>query len=171
MPNLTGRHTRHVLLQDGDWAWTGQSRIVLLAAQLIFHPAGRCLDPHHAVDYIAKSVSNLRATGDRSSQLECVRRLNPEGYRLPHVRFTSALSRFFPDLRDESFAAETVSELVLAVEARHPGLADYLVDEQGALRKHVNVFVGSRMIRDRENLSDPLSDDVEVCIFQALSGG
>jgi molybdopterin converting factor small subunit len=48
---------------------------------------------------------------------------------------------------------------------------DYLVDERGRLRKHVNIFIGDAMVRDRAALSDPIADDAEVFIFQALSGG
>ena len=90
---------------------------------------------------------------------------------MPHVRFTSALQRFFPTLVDGHFEGKTVADVLTQVEKRFPGLSDYLTDERGALRKHVNVFIGTRMIQDRTRLSDGLADDAEVCIFQALSGG
>lgn len=67
--------------------------------------------------------------------------------------------------------ATTVAEVVSAIEALHPGLADYLIDERGALRKHVNIFVGDTLIRDRKQLSDVVADDAEVFVLQALSGG
>lgn len=90
---------------------------------------------------------------------------------MAHVRFTSALNRFFPNLKDEQFEAASVADLIRAVDQKHPGLADYLVDERGALRKHVNVFIGDRLVTDREALKDEIDDDSRVCIFQALSGG
>jgi len=90
---------------------------------------------------------------------------------LPHVRFTSALKRFFPALEDDHFEGCTITEVLAQIEKRYPGMSDYLTDERGALRKHVNVFVGNRMINDRTALTDDLEDDSEVCIFQALSGG
>ena len=90
---------------------------------------------------------------------------------MPHVRFTSALQRFFPALEDGDFEGVTVAEILVQIEKRYPGMSDYLMDERGALRKHVNVFVSNRMIQDRTALSDVLADDAEMCIFQALSGG
>ena len=90
---------------------------------------------------------------------------------MAHVRFTSALNRFFPKLEDEHFEAASVAELIQAVDQKHPGLADYLVDERGALRKHVNVFIGDRLVSDRVDLKDEINKDSRVCIFQALSGG
>lgn len=65
----------------------------------------------------------------------------------------------------------TVSQLLDGVEEAHPGLKDYIVDETGALRKHVNIFIGNDMVNDRERLSDQLTDKDEVYIMQALSGG
>lgn len=90
---------------------------------------------------------------------------------MPYVRFTSALNRFFPDLKAGSFEGSSVAEVVAALDERYPGLTDYIVDERGALRRHVNIFVGNSMVRDRSSLSDSLSNDAEVYIFQALSGG
>jgi molybdopterin converting factor small subunit len=91
---------------------------------------------------------------------------------MPHVKFTSHLQRFFPDL-DASAAipGATVAEVVAALDRRYPGLAAYIVDERGALRKHVNIFVGQTLIHDRQTLQDAVADNDQVYIFQALSGG
>lgn len=93
---------------------------------------------------------------------------------MPRVQFTRHLFRFFPALAaagEIQVAGETVAEVVAALDRRFPGLAGYIVDERGSLRKHVNIFVGSEFIRDRERLLDPVEPDSEVSIFQALSGG
>jgi len=90
---------------------------------------------------------------------------------MPLVRFTPHLRRFFPDLDDVEVEGETVAEVVRALEALHPGLAAYLVDEHGALRPHVNVFVGERAIRDRRALGDALTPTTQLFVLQALSGG
>ncbi|MBN1965577.1 MAG: MoaD/ThiS family protein [Anaerolineae bacterium] len=91
---------------------------------------------------------------------------------MPSVKFTKHLKRFFPDLRAvEAVEARTAAEVVAALEARHPGLGSYIVDERGALRQHVNIFIGDALIFDRERLSDPVGPDDRVYIFQALSGG
>ncbi|HEX9922160.1 MAG TPA: MoaD/ThiS family protein [Anaerolineae bacterium] len=90
---------------------------------------------------------------------------------MPYVKFTSHLRRFFPDLGEGDVAGRTVAEVVEALDEHYPGLAGYLVDERGALRRHVNIFVGNQLIRDREQLQDPVAADDKVFIFQALSGG
>jgi hypothetical protein len=87
------------------------------------------------------------------------------------VSFTRHLQRFFPALESCEVPGATVRELIDELERRHPGLANYLVDETGRLRRHVNVFVGEEPIRDRATLSDPLAPESRVFILQALSGG
>ena len=90
---------------------------------------------------------------------------------MPKVRFTSNLKRFYPNLGEMNIEQPTVSQLLDSVEEVHPGLKDYIVDETGALRKHVNIFIGNDMVTDRDALSDALSEKDEVYIMQALSGG
>jgi hypothetical protein len=90
---------------------------------------------------------------------------------MPRVQFSDHLQRFFPDLVEEEVAGATVAEVVLALEERRPGLSAYLVDERGALRPHVNIFVGNRGVRDRRGLSDAVTADAKLYVLQALSGG
>jgi sulfur carrier protein ThiS len=88
-----------------------------------------------------------------------------------YVRFTRHLHRYFPTLVDHEAPAVTVAELIARVNLRHPGLSAYIVDERGAVRKHVNIYVDGELVRDRTRLSDPLADGSVVDVIQALSGG
>ncbi len=90
---------------------------------------------------------------------------------MARVKFTPNLKRFFPDLCECSIDAATVAEIVRAADARWRGLGDYIIDEQGALRQHVNIFVGDELIRDKQTLSDSVAADTKITIMQALSGG
>ena len=53
----------------------------------------------------------------------------------------------------------------------HPAARTYVLDERGAVRKHVAVFVNDTLVLDREQLSDVVAADDRVTVFQALSGG
>ena len=85
--------------------------------------------------------------------------------------FTQSLNRFFPDLTTTEIKAGTVREAINELESRWPGLSKYIVDDQGALRKHVHVFIGNEFIKDRRHLSDPIGEGDKIYIMQALSGG
>ena len=52
-----------------------------------------------------------------------------------------------------------------------PTARSYVLDDQGALRKHMNIFVNTEQIHDRQRLSDAVGVDDEVFVIQALSGG
>src|SRR2546421_662937 len=91
--------------------------------------------------------------------------------RMPRVRFTNHLRRLFPKLADGDVEGGSIAELVATLERAHPGIAGYLVDDQGALRTHVNVFLDDELLRDRERLTDPIPPGTTVSFFQALSGG
>jgi sulfur-carrier protein len=91
---------------------------------------------------------------------------------MAHVTFTRHLQRFFPTLnKTEEVAGATVREVIAELDKRYPGLALYVVDETGRLRRHVNVFVRDEPICDRQTLNDAVSPTDEVYILQALSGG
>lgn len=90
---------------------------------------------------------------------------------MAQVRFTPNLKRFFPNLTPVELPAKSVAELMDRIEEVYPGLRAYLVDEQGSLREHVNVYARGELIWDREALTDYLGPSDEVYILQALSGG
>jgi molybdopterin synthase sulfur carrier subunit len=89
---------------------------------------------------------------------------------VPRVTFTSSIQRHVP-CPPEAVSGSTVREALEQYFARHPRARGYVVDEQGALRQHVVVFVNGNQIRDRAAQQDPISDAVEIYVMQALSGG
>lgn len=89
---------------------------------------------------------------------------------MPRVTFTANLQRHL-DVPSLEVEGARVGELLAEVFARKPLLRSYIVDDQGRLRRHVNVFVNKAMIADRDGLSDAVRPDDEVFVFQALSGG
>jgi molybdopterin synthase sulfur carrier subunit len=54
---------------------------------------------------------------------------------------------------------------------RYPGLRDRILTEQGAVREHVNVFLGKEDIRYLEGLDTAVPHPVEISIIPAVSGG
>lgn len=89
---------------------------------------------------------------------------------MPTVSFTSALQRFLV-APPTQVPADTVGNALAAVFAARPALRGYVLDDQGALRRHIAIYVNGTLLRDRVHLSDPIGPDDEVYVFQALSGG
>jgi len=89
---------------------------------------------------------------------------------VPRVSFTGNLRRHVA-CPPADVAGATVRAALDAVFALHPLLRSYILDDQGRLRRHVNVFVNDRMVADRSGLTDPVAETDEVFVLQALSGG
>ena len=90
---------------------------------------------------------------------------------MARVSFTYALKRFFPGIGTSEISGATVREILSNLEQNYPGLSSYIVDDQGRVRQHVNIFVNNQLIEDRIALSDQVGDRDEVYFMQALSGG
>ena len=65
----------------------------------------------------------------------------------------------------------TVRDVVSAVEAAHPALARRIVDETGALRRHVNVYVGVEECRRVGGLDAVVPEGVNVSVIGSIAGG
>ncbi|MGH7040983.1 MAG: MoaD/ThiS family protein [Acetobacteraceae bacterium] len=89
---------------------------------------------------------------------------------MPMVAFTTALHRFVPAPATQ-VAGTTVGQALAAVFALRPALRGYLLDDQGALRRHVIVYVNGVPACDRTSLADPVGTEDEIYVFQALTGG
>jgi sulfur-carrier protein len=89
---------------------------------------------------------------------------------MPTVLFTSALQRFLP-VPAAQVAGGTIAEALATVFASQPRLRGYVLDDQGALRRHVAIYVNGRPVADRTRLTDPVGSQDEIYVFQALSGG
>lgn len=89
------------------------------------------------------------------------------------VEFSPHLPRLFPELAGGPIQvdASTVADVVRHLDELAPGVAFYICDERGRLRKHVNIFVAGEMIMDRQALTDQLEPATRVFVAQALSGG
>ena len=65
----------------------------------------------------------------------------------------------------------TVREVLDGYFAANPQVRGYVLDDQGALRKHVAIFRNREAIHDRAGLSDPVGGDDDLFVVQLLSGG
>ena len=89
---------------------------------------------------------------------------------MPRVEFTANLKRH-TDCPPAEAEGSSVAEVLDRIFVDAPQLRGYVLDDQGALRKHMTIFIDSVPIQDRIQLSDSVSPESTIYIFQALSGG
>jgi molybdopterin synthase sulfur carrier subunit len=68
-------------------------------------------------------------------------------------------------------AANNVAEAITQLQSRYPGIKERLVDETGAIRRFVNVYVNEEDIRFLQNQETPLKGTDEISIIPAIAGG
>ena len=70
-----------------------------------------------------------------------------------------------------NLSSGTVADALFALWTLYPGVRDRIVNEQGQLRQHINIFVGSENVRYTGGLATPVSHGSEISIVPAVSGG
>jgi sulfur-carrier protein len=87
------------------------------------------------------------------------------------VRIPTPLRRFTAGAEEVGVAGTTVASLVEDLERKHPGIKERLCDEQGRVRRFVNIYVNGDDIRFLSSLETPVKDGDEVSIVPAIAGG
>jgi molybdopterin synthase sulfur carrier subunit len=87
------------------------------------------------------------------------------------VRIPTQLRELSGGAAEVSADGATVADVLKDLEARHPGFAERLFDEQGELRRFVNVFVADEDIRFLDGVDTDVADGSTVSIVPAVAGG
>ena len=87
------------------------------------------------------------------------------------VRIPTPLRKLTNDAELVEVQAKTVAEAIDVLQKLYPGIKDRLVDETGAVRRFVNVYVNEEDIRFLQNQQTKLKDGDEISIIPAIAGG
>ena len=87
------------------------------------------------------------------------------------IRIPTPLRRFTADLDVVAVEANSVRGAIDALETKHPGIKARLCDEQGALRRFVNVYYKDEDVRFLSGLDTAVADGTELGIVPAIAGG
>ncbi|MEJ7630516.1 MAG: MoaD/ThiS family protein [Nocardioidaceae bacterium] len=64
-----------------------------------------------------------------------------------------------------------LSDVLESLDGSYPGIMGRIVDEQGELRRFVNVYVGNEDVRFLDGLATPVEDGSEISVIPAVAGG
>ena len=87
------------------------------------------------------------------------------------VRVPTTLRTLTGGASEVAVEGATVGEVLKSLESAHPGFAERLLDDEGGLRRFVNVFVADDDVRFLEGLDTPVPDGETVSIIPAVAGG
>ncbi len=87
------------------------------------------------------------------------------------VRVPTTLRTLTAGESEVSVEGATVGDVIQALDAAHPGFGDRLLDEDGSLRRFVNVFLADDDVRYLQGLDTPVPDGGTLSIIPAVAGG
>ncbi|KHL18943.1 molybdopterin converting factor small subunit [Mumia flava] len=87
------------------------------------------------------------------------------------VRIPTILRTYTKGDSEVSVEGDTVASVIDALESDYPGIKARVVDETGALRRFVNVYVGTEDIRFADGLDTAIPAGQQVSIIPAVAGG
>ncbi|MCU0259786.1 MAG: MoaD/ThiS family protein [Ilumatobacteraceae bacterium] len=87
------------------------------------------------------------------------------------VRIPTTLRPLSGGAKQVEVAAGSLGDVIASLDGAHPGFRDRLLDDDGSLRKFVNVFVDDDDVRYLQGLDTPVADGITVSIIPAVAGG
>jgi sulfur-carrier protein len=87
------------------------------------------------------------------------------------VRVPTILRTYTKGESEVSAEGGKLSEVLDSLDASYPGIKGRIVDEQGELRRFVNVYVGSEDVRFADGLDTVTEDGAQVSVIPAVAGG
>jgi molybdopterin synthase sulfur carrier subunit len=87
------------------------------------------------------------------------------------VSIPTPLRNLTGDLDTVEVEAASVAALIDALEGKHPGMKDRLMDDKGQIRRFVNIYVNGEDVRFLQDKETPLTEKDEVSIVPAIAGG
>lgn len=88
-----------------------------------------------------------------------------------HVRIPTPLRKHTDGEETVEVEGSTAGEALQNLAEKHPGLREKIFDEEGGVRRYVNVFANERDIRFQDELETGLEDGDQVSIVPAIAGG
>jgi molybdopterin synthase sulfur carrier subunit len=87
------------------------------------------------------------------------------------VRVPTPLRKYTNGAETVGASGTTIGALVDDLDRRHPGIKERICDEDGRVRRFVNIYVNGDDIRFLSNLDSAVKDGDEVSIVPAIAGG
>lgn len=87
------------------------------------------------------------------------------------VRIPTILRTYTQDQSQVSVEGTTLTEVIDALESNYPGIKSRVIDEQGAVRRFVNIYVAEEDVRFASGLDTPTPAGTQISIIPAVAGG
>jgi molybdopterin synthase sulfur carrier subunit len=88
-----------------------------------------------------------------------------------HIRIPTPLRKLTAEADIVTMEGTTIAEILIRLDQTYPGIGERICDEDGNIRRFINVFVNGEDIRFLQEKATPVADGDEVSILPAIAGG
>jgi molybdopterin converting factor small subunit len=88
-----------------------------------------------------------------------------------HVKIPTQLRTLTDGSEEVTVDGATIAEVIERLEAHHPGMRERLLDDSGALRRFVNVYLEDEDVRFLDGIGTPVPEGAKLSIIPAVAGG
>lgn len=87
------------------------------------------------------------------------------------VRIPTPLQSLTKGEKEVKASGRTIAEVIASLEAQYPGVRDRLLDEDGQIRRFVNIYVDEEDVRFLQGLGTEVKEGAEISVIPAVAGG
>lgn len=90
---------------------------------------------------------------------------------MPTIRFPHVMKYYVNNQVEFSISASTVQEMIAEIIERYPTIKVHLLDSEGQLRRHFNIFINGVHVRDLQGMDTRLQQEDKVILMASAAGG
>ena len=90
---------------------------------------------------------------------------------MPTIRIPTPLRKLTNNEEEVTASGTTLGAVLDELNATYPGLGERILDEQGVIRRFVNIFVNDEDVRFLQEMETPVKETDEISIVPAIAGG
>ena len=90
---------------------------------------------------------------------------------MPTISLPSLMKYYVDDLLEVQVTGSTVSQAISDLTTQYPTIKTHIVDNQGKLRRHVNLFVNKENINILDGLDTTIEESDKIILMPSISGG
>jgi molybdopterin converting factor small subunit len=90
---------------------------------------------------------------------------------MPTIRFPHVMKYYVNNQAEISISASTVQGMIDEIVEKYPSVKIHLLDSEGQLRRHFNIFINGVHVRDLQGMDTPLQEEDKVILMASAAGG
>lgn len=90
---------------------------------------------------------------------------------MPTISLPSLMKYYVDDLLEVQVTGSTVSQAITDLTTQYPTIRTHIVDNQGKLRRYVNLFVNQENINNLDGLDTSIEESDKIILMPSISGG